>query len=130
MVPDIIQVNWSWYFPTHTPNQKAYERVRQASQAFGWDWAITEHMTFNGSDFNHYSDGELRQILLNTLMQGTRFGREFVSIDASTAGSFSLYNDDWTPKTGHDGCRPTLGGLAGNRARAGVDAIVRGQLGL
>lgn len=31
-------------------------------------------MTFNGSDFNHYSDGELRQILLNTLMQEPDLG--------------------------------------------------------
>lgn len=96
--PDIIQVNWSWYFPTNTPNQKAYDRVRQVSKTYGRDWAITEHMTFNGSDFTQYSDAELRQILRNTLVQGTRFGWEFVSIDASTAGSFSLYNDDWTPK--------------------------------
>ena len=96
--PNIIQVNWTWFFPSNSPNQKAYDRVREASKTYGRDWAITEHMTFNGSDFSHYSEDELRQILLNTLMQDTRFGWEFVSVGASTAGSFSLYNDDWTPK--------------------------------
>lgn len=96
--PNIIQVNWSWFFPTNQPNQKAYDRVHHANQAYNRDWAITEHMTFNGSDFNHFSDDELRRILQNTLTQGTRFGWEFVSIDNATNGSFSLYNDDWSPK--------------------------------
>lgn len=96
--PNIIQVNWSWFFPTNSPNQKAYDRVHHANDMYNRDWAITEHMTFNGSDFNHYSDEELRQILLNALHQGTRFGWEFVSIDNATNGSFSLYNDDWSPK--------------------------------
>lgn len=95
---NIIQVNWSWYFPTNSPNQKAYDRVRHAMETHNRDWAITEHMTFNGSDFNHYSDADLRRILNNTLAQGTRFGWEFVSIDNATNGSFSMYNDDWSPK--------------------------------
>ena len=96
--PNIIQVNWSWYFPENHPNQKAYDRVRQANDTHHRDWAITEHMTFNGSDFVQYGDDELEQILQNTLNQGTRFGWEFVSIDNSTNGSFSMYNDDWSPK--------------------------------
>jgi hypothetical protein len=61
------------------------------------DWAVSEHMTFNGSDYVDYTDGELRRILYNTLQQGTRFGWEFVSVNNSE-GSFSLYHEDWTPK--------------------------------
>lgn len=55
-------------------------------------------MTFNGSDFTNFSDQDLQLILNNTIKQGTRFGWEFVSVDNSSSGSFSLYNDDWTPK--------------------------------
>lgn len=25
--PNIVQVNWTWYFPENKPNQKAYDRV-------------------------------------------------------------------------------------------------------
>lgn len=95
---NIIQVNWSWYFPDDKPNQKAYDRVWQVKEATGRDWAITEHMTFNGSDFVYFTDQGLENILENTLKQGTRFGWEFVSITNSTNGSFSLYNNNWTPK--------------------------------
>lgn len=95
---DIIQVNWTWYFPSNSPNQKAYDRVHQVNEATGRNWAVTEHMTFNGSDFVNYSNDELHKILENTLQQGTRFGWEFVSVTNSSKGSFSLYNDDWSPK--------------------------------
>ena len=95
---NIIQVNWSWYFPTNSPNQKAYDRVYQVRDSLNRDWAVTEHMTFNGSDFVRYSDETLEQILLNTLKQGTRFGWEFVTISNSSDGSFSMYHDDWSPK--------------------------------
>lgn len=95
---NIIQVNWSWYFPDNKPNQKAYDRVNQINKEMGRNWAITEHMTFNGSDFVNYSDEELKTILENTLEQGTRFGWEFVDVGNSTKSNFSHYNDDWTPK--------------------------------
>lgn len=95
--PTIIQVNWHWYFPENEPNQKAYDRVRGVMREKERDWAVSEHMTFNGSDYVDYTDAELKQILLNTLKQGTRFGWEFVSVNNSE-GSFSLYNEDWTPK--------------------------------
>ena len=62
------------------------------------DWAISEHMTFNGSDFLHFSEFELKNILENTLKQGTRFGWEFVSVIPERSDSFSLYNNDWSPK--------------------------------
>jgi hypothetical protein len=62
------------------------------------DWAITEHMTFNGSDFVNYNDATLQKILMNTLNQGTRFGWEFVNVANSTNDPFSVYNDNWSPK--------------------------------
>ena len=96
--PNIIQVNWSWFFPDNKPNQKAYDRVNQVKNETNRDWAITEHMTFNGSDFTRYDDESLKKILLNTLNQGTRFGWEFVSASNYSDSYFSLYNDDWTPK--------------------------------
>ena len=95
---NIIQVNWSWYFPTNAPNQKAYDRVRKVISEKKYDWAITEHMTFNGSDFVNYTPSELEAILENTLRQRTRFGWEFVSVTPSSSNNFSMYNDDWSPK--------------------------------
>ena len=96
--PNIIQVNWTWYFPTNTPNQKAYDRVRQVMSETGRDWCISEHMTFNGSDFNQYSTTILEDILENTLENGTRLGWEFTNVMNKTTDSFSLYKDDWSPK--------------------------------
>src|SRR5690606_9379193 len=95
---NIIQINWSWYFPDDKPNQKAYDRVHSINKKYNKNWTIAEHMTFNGSDFNHFSKERLNEILLNTLAQGNKFGWEFVSIENSTQGSFSMYNDDWSPK--------------------------------
>ena len=95
---NIIQINWTWYFPEDKPNQKAYDRVHYANKKYNKNWSIAEHMTFNGSDFNHFSTERLNEILLNTLNQGNKFGWEFVSIENSTKGSFSMYNDDWSPK--------------------------------
>ena len=95
---NIIQVNWTWYFPTKSVNQKAYDRVWEVIGNTDRDWAVSEHMTFNGSDFTGYSDQYLELILMNTLNQGTRFGWEFVSIANSSTDAFSLYNNDWSPK--------------------------------
>lgn len=95
---NIIQVNWSWYFPDNAPNQKAYDRVKSVMNEKNRDWAVSEHMTFNGNDFTRYNTLELESILENTLMQGTRFGWEFVSVTPDTQNSFSLYNDDWSAK--------------------------------
>jgi len=95
---NIIQINWSWYFPTDQPNQKAYYRVNNANTKYNRNWAIAEHMTFNGSDFNKFSEQRLKDILMNTLNQGNKFGWEFVSIENNSSGSFSMYNDDWSPK--------------------------------
>ncbi len=94
---NIIQVNWHWYFPDNSPNQKAYDRVNTAMRENDRDWAVSEHMTFNGSDYVRYSEEELRKILRNALRQGTRFGWEFVSVKNSSE-SFSLYQEDWSPK--------------------------------
>jgi hypothetical protein len=55
-------------------------------------------MTFNGSDFLQYNDATLERILENTLANGTRFGWEFVSTSPNTGNTFSLYNDDFSPK--------------------------------
>lgn len=96
--PNIIQVNWTWYFPENKPNQKAYDRVWQVINEKNRDWAVSEHMTFNGSDFTSYSEFELKKILENTLRQGTRFGWEFVSVTPERNSNFSHYNNDWSPK--------------------------------
>lgn len=95
---NIIQVNWTWYFPDKKVNQKAYDRVWEVIEQNDRDWAVTEHMTFNGSDFTSYSDPYLDLILENTLKQGTRFGWEFVNVTNSSTENFSLYNNDWSPK--------------------------------
>lgn len=97
--PNIIQINWTWYFPTNSINQKAYDRVWGVINNTDRDWAVAEHMTFNGSDFTRYSQQYLEAILINTLNQGTRFGWEFVTVSNDSKGSFSLYNDDWSPKS-------------------------------
>jgi Beta-galactosidase len=88
---DIIQVNWHWHLGSRSPNLTAYENVRAA----GRNWAITEHMTLNGSD---YTPDEVAPMLRNTLKNGTRFGWEFVTVSPGTGSAFSLYNDDWSPK--------------------------------
>ena len=95
---DIIQVNWSWYFPSNAPNQKAYDRVREAMANNGKDWAVTEHMTFNGSDFVQYNNETLERILENTLANGTRLGWEFATPLPSSTNSFCLYQDDFSGK--------------------------------
>ncbi|MBK1440968.1 hypothetical protein JHJ32_13290 [Parapedobacter sp. ISTM3] len=96
--PDIIQVNWHWDLIEKQPNHKAYNRVKQVNDTYGRNWAITEHMTFNGSDFTVYGDEQLEAILRNTLTQGTGFGWEFVNVANSSSDPFALYHDDWTPK--------------------------------
>ncbi len=95
---NIIQINWSWYFPTNSVNQKAYDRVWEVIDNTGRDWAVSEHMTFNGSDFTKYTSSTLNKILLNTLTQGTRFGWEFVNVGNSTNDNFAIYKDDWSAK--------------------------------
>ncbi|MBO6103407.1 MAG: beta-galactosidase [Opitutales bacterium] len=108
--PDILQVNWSWHFDERRPNAKAYARVREVMAATGRDWAVTEHMTINGTD---YFPHEMEALLRNTIANSTNFGWEFVDIavdnvDPSKEGvvvagsfkplNFSVYNNDWTPK--------------------------------
>lgn len=96
--PNIIQVNWHWHFPTNSPNQKAYDRIRQVNNEMCRNWAITEHMTLNGSDFLAYDDTFLELILENTLSQGTGFGWEFTNVLNNSNDVFCLYKNDWTPK--------------------------------
>jgi hypothetical protein len=95
---NIIQINWTWNFSTNQINQKAYDRVLQVKKATNRDWVISEHMTFNGSDFSNFDDTILEKILENTLEQGTRFGWEFTNVSNNTNDSFSLYYDNWSPK--------------------------------
>lgn len=95
---NIIQINWTWHFPSHSVNQKAYDRVWKVIREYDRDWAVSEHMTFNGSDFSSYLDKTLNVILMNTLKQGTRFGWEFVNVRNNTIDGFCLYNNDWSPK--------------------------------
>lgn len=94
----IMQVNWHWNFIDDMPNQKAYDRVWEISEKYGKNWVISEHMTMNGKDYNKYDDDQLREIMENTLEQGTRFGWEFVHVTNRSHDEFSMYNDDWSPK--------------------------------
>ena len=96
--PTIIQVNWHFNLNEKKTNQKAYDRVWKIIKETGRDWAVSEHMTFNGSDFTSNSNQVLESILLNTLNQGTRFGWDFTNTLNNSNDSFCLYNSDWTPK--------------------------------
>lgn len=92
---NIVQVNWSWNLAARSPNLCAYRNVHEVMKRTGRDWAVSEHMTLNGSDFG---PAEVPAILRNTLRNGTHFGWEFVSLSPATDNSFALYNDDWSPK--------------------------------
>ncbi len=92
---DIIQVNWHWHLGKRAPNLVAYENVRAVMSETGRAWAVTEHMTLNGSDFR---PKETPELLRNALRQGTRFAWEFTNIAAATNDPFCLYHDDWSPK--------------------------------
>ena len=109
--PNIIQVNWTWHIQERKPNLKAYRRVRQVMEETGRDWAITEHMTINGTD---YFPHEMESLLRNTIAHSTHFGWEFVDIladrddPALPVGAvlpgafkprhFSVYGPNWKPK--------------------------------
>lgn len=109
--PNILQVNWTWHNADRQPNLKAYQRVRQVMEKTGRDWAVTEHMTINGTD---YYPNEMEQLLRNTISNSTHFGWEFVDvvpdrddpnvpIGTVTPGRFkpvhfSVYGADWQPK--------------------------------
>ncbi len=108
---DIIQVNWHWHNVNRAPNLKAYQRVKIAMELTGCDWAITEHMTINGTD---YHEKEMNELLVSTIRNGSQFGWEFVDIAADPDGPdvpegivrpgdfkpahFSVYDKDWKPK--------------------------------
>jgi hypothetical protein len=91
---NIIQVNWHWHVSKRSPNQCAYDNVRLVMREMGREWAITEHMTINGSD---YRVDDMEPLLLNTIEQGTGFGWEFTNVAAS-AEAFSVYDEAWRPK--------------------------------
>ena len=95
---NIIQVNWTWHLTENHANQKAYDRVWQVKNETGRDWAISEHMTFNGSDFTRFDATTLDNILENTLKQGTRLGWDFTNTYNKSYDDFALYYNDWTPK--------------------------------
>lgn len=92
----IIQINWHWY--GSEPNQKAYDRVYQVKNQYSRNWAVSEHMTFNGSDWDNLSVKTLEKVLENTLSQGSRWGWEFTNTSPSSTDTFCVYNSDWTPK--------------------------------
>lgn len=107
---DILQVNWTWHYHDRCPNLKAYHRVRKVMEERGREWAVTEHMTINGTD---YRQEEMDALLRNTLENGSCFGWEFVDVAADSdspsvpAGEvlpgsykpahFSVYDADWRP---------------------------------
>ena len=94
--PNIIQLNWHWH--GNGPNQAGYDRLWKIIKETGRDWAVSEHMTFGGSSGGSNADQVIDAILLNTLTQGTRFGWDFTNTFNRNDDSFSLYNDDWSPK--------------------------------
>lgn len=94
----IIQINWTWYFPENKINQKAYDRVHNANNTYNRNWAISEHMTLNGSDWDNLSIKTIDKVLENTLKQGTRWGWEFVNVSPNSNDTFCVYNSDWSPK--------------------------------
>jgi hypothetical protein len=89
----IIQVNWHWNANLHQPNTCAYKNIRQVMRETNRDWAITEHMTINGTD---YVPEDMENLLRNTIRNSTQFGWEFV--DVSPKGEFSVYGENWQPK--------------------------------
>jgi hypothetical protein len=92
--PNIIQVNWHWHVASRRPNACAYENVKRVMNETGRRWAVSEHMTLNGTD---YSPEAVPDLLRNTIRQGTGFGWEFVSVTPDDS-PFSLYNPDWSPR--------------------------------
>lgn len=92
---NIIQVNWHWRNDTRRSNECAYRKVRDVMKRTNRSWAVTEHMTLNGSD---YRPGDVAEILGSALAEGTGFGWEFVNVSPASKDPFSLYNDDWSPK--------------------------------
>ncbi len=108
---DILQVNWHWHLGNRAPNLKAYQRVKIAQELTGADWAVTEHMTINGTD---YHAKEMHELLVNTIRNGSQFGWEFVDVAADLddpsipdgkvvpgdfkPAHFSVYDKDWNPK--------------------------------
>ncbi len=91
--PDIIQINWTWDNSLRRPNMKAYARVYKSMRDCGRKWAVSEHMTVNGSD---YKASEMEALLMNTIENSTNFGWEFV--DIAPGGGFSVYDEGWKPK--------------------------------
>jgi hypothetical protein len=92
---NIIQVNWHWHLGSRAPHRAAYANVRAVMAKTGRDWAVSEHMTLNGSD---YQPGEVEAMLRNALSSGTGYAWEFVNLAAASGDPFSLYQDDWSPK--------------------------------
>lgn len=110
---DIIQVNWHWRTDTRGPNECAYRNVWDVRKRLNRTWAISEHMTLNGSD---YQPADVPAMLRNTLAQGTGFGWDFVNVTASSRDAFALYNDDWSPQAADGGSgRPLARVAEGNR---------------
>src|SRR5205085_10343703 len=87
-------VNWHWHVGNRTANQCAYDHVKQVMKDAKRDWAVTEHMTINGSD---YRPDDMELLLRNTIRQGTQFGWEFVSV-GNDDNAFTVYKPDWSPK--------------------------------
>ncbi|MBI5548044.1 MAG: hypothetical protein HY901_29540 [Deltaproteobacteria bacterium] len=90
----ILQCNWHWNPYTATPFETAYDLANSLQPTK--HWAISEHMTLNGSDFR---GDDISALLQHTLSRGNRFGWEIVNTLNNTNDSFSVYNDDWSPKS-------------------------------
>ena len=110
---NIIQINWTWNLETKSLNHKAYDRVWQVKNETGRDWAVAEHMTFNGNDFTNLTDEKRRLILENTLQRGTRFSWEFTNAQAyhrhggqqlgPLGGAHRLLGEPAKPRREHSG---------------------------
>ena len=89
----ILQVNWHWYPPTHTPFDVGYDNARSLQGAKGW--AISEHQTIAGEWF---TGQDVPALLDHSLAEGNRFGWEIVDFANSDRYQMPIYHDDWTPK--------------------------------
>ncbi|MCA9375403.1 hypothetical protein KC622_03670, partial [Candidatus Dojkabacteria bacterium] len=89
---DIIDVVWHYGYGCPDRCDFVYDRVEQ--YAADKNWAISEHMTVNGDLVNK----DITDLLNHTIEKGNTFGWNFVNAAPSTANSFTVYNDDFSPK--------------------------------
>ncbi len=91
---DILQCNWHWLPGSNKAFELTYQRANSLKGEKGW--ATTEHMTVNGNDF---MQADIAAVLQHTLDSGNQFGWEIVNTRPISSNPFTVYNDDWSPKS-------------------------------